>query len=240
MATTHWRMIVKQITYIILVFILLSCKDVKTDVEKNDLNPNLTTIISTIDTEKKVEFQSADTLIKLAKVKLIVTDKTKYSKKFLKGLMDTPSDYTFKLKDSVLTIIGQGDVIFPNVIPLNEKRKFVGKRNDEVYDLLVGQINYSTIAFELKIIKNGKQISFENGTADIGSMFFLGSEVDTDSETGVSYSSTEYYGELKDCDFSFRISDDKDNGKLRAKINRKCTDKLNNIDLEHCPTLYEK
>lgn len=219
---------------------LLSCSDKNTDFKEIKTNLDTASPVSEVDTIKNIETMLSDSTIKSTKDKLVVADKTKYSKKFLEGLMNTPSDYEFKLKDSVLTIVGQGDAIIPNVIPINEKIKFVGKRDNETFDLLVGRINYSAIAFELKILKSGKQVSFENGTADIGSMFFLASEIDADEKTGVSYSSYEYYGELNGCNFSFRIGVGEDDGKRRAKIIRSCPNKSKNIDLDYCPTLYAK
>ncbi len=175
-----------------------------------------------------------------SKGKITVLDSSKYSKKFLQDLLETPDGYEFILVDSVMTIKGQGDVVFPSLIAINQKRKFSGKRGDKTFDLIIGRLNYSTIAYELRIYVNDKSTEYNNGTADLGSMFFLASEIDEDDKTGTSYSSSEYWDEGKDCTFSVRIGVSDENGKLLAKIIRNCKDKSKNISLEDCPTLRVK
>ncbi|GAB4349014.1 MAG: hypothetical protein OHK0038_28040 [Flammeovirgaceae bacterium] len=55
-----------------------------------------------------------------------------------------------------------------------------------------------TYTFKL-IDKDNKTVDTKSGKAILGSMFFLASEVDEDSETGDGYSSCEYWDKSNDC-----------------------------------------
>ena len=87
--------------------------------------------------------------------------------------------------------------------------------------------------------KENKVINTKSGIAVLGSMFFLASEMDEDSETGDGYGSSEYWDRANDCWFAIRVGIGKDhNGKQRAMLNYGCEDKnKQRLNLEDCPTL---
>ena len=106
--------------------------------------------------------------------------------------------------------------------------------------LTVTRTNLTDLTYNFQLTdKDNKIIDTKSGKAILGSMFFLASENDEDSQTGDGYGSCEYWDKVIDCWFAIRVGIGKDdNGKLRAMVNYGCKDKSKQtLNLDQCPTL---
>ncbi len=94
------------------------------------------------------------------------------------------------------------------------------------------------MTYDFEIIKDNETVDYKRGKAILGSMFFLASENDEDSQTGDGYGSCEYRDKANDCWFAIRIGIGKDdNGKQRGMSNDGCNDKSKQaLNLDECPT----
>ena len=202
----------KQVIYIlILAFGLLSCNNQK---------------------EKKIDvtqITSAD--------KIFIKDKSLYDPIFIKGLYDY--NEPVKLIDNYI-LTGKDTTYFPEDLPLNKKVVLKGVKDNNNFILSVTRTNLTNLVYDFQLSdKNNKRVESKSGKAILGSMFFLAPENDEDSQTGISYGSSEYTDNIDDCWFSIRIGIGlDDNGKHRAKLSYNCQDKHKNaLNLDECPIL---
>jgi len=212
----------KQTIYILtLVFGLLSCN-------------NQTT-------EKTVDKETFDTLQTISSDKkqaeIYVKDKSKYDQTFISGLDGYKE--SIQLIDNFI-ITGIDTTSFPDDLPLNKKTTFIGTKVNLNYALTITRTNLTNLTYGFILTdKDNKTIESKSGRAILGSMFFLASENDEDSQTGDGYGSSEYWDKSNNCWLSIRIGIGLDNNKKqRAKLTYGCEDKnKQTLNLDECPTL---
>lgn len=186
--------------------------------------------------------------------KIYVKDKSQYDLSFLDGLSDykEPAEIRKSAGKDIIRLIDNYIIVssdttyFPDVLNLNEETNFKGIRDKQLFELKVTRINQTTLIYDFRVTDKGKKSVLKNsGKAVLGSMFFLGCEIDRDELTGESYSSYEYWRRTDDFWLSIRICTDKivngkkDNAwKLRAKVTYWLSDNnKKGIDLQECPTM---
>lgn len=146
---------------------------------------------------------------------IYIQDKSQYDKTFIDGL----SDYNepIKLIDNYI-LTGRDTTFFPNDLGINNTTTFRATKDNNKYLLTVTRTNLTNLTYNFQLTdKDNKTVATKSGIAILGSMFFLASENDEDSQTGDSYGSSEYWEKANDCWFSIRVGIGKDdNGKQRA------------------------
>ena len=212
----------KQTIYVLtLAFGLLSCNNQTTEKTANKKS------------EVTLQTSSADK----KKQDIYIKDKSQYDQTFINGLADY--NEPIKLIDNYI-ITGNDTTYFPNDLSLNKATSFKATNDNNKFVLTVTRTNLTNLSYSFQLMdKNNKTIDSKSGKVILGSMFFLASENDEDSQTGDGYGSCEYWDKTNDCWFAIRIGIGKDdNGKLRAMLNYSCNDKNKQIlNLDECPTL---
>lgn len=168
---------------------------------------------------------------------IYIKDKSQYDQTFIDGLADY--NEPIKLIDKYI-LTGKDTTYFPDDLSLNKTTTFKATKDNNKFVLTVTRTNLTNLTYSFQFIdKDNKTIDTKSGKAILGSMFFLASEIDEDSQTGYGYGSTEYWDKTNDCRFAIRIGIGKDdNGKLRAALKYGCNDKSKqNLNLDECPTL---
>ena len=212
----------KQTIYILtFAFGLWSCND-KTAEKTADQNS-----VNTLQTVSADKHQQERT----------IKDKSQYDQSFIDGL----SEYNepINLEENYI-LVGQDTVYFPEDLELNKETIFKGIKDKKNFVLSVTRTNLTNLTYNFQLTdKDNKTIDTKSGKAILGSMFFLASEIDEDSQTGDGYGSCEYWDKTNDCWFSIRVGIGKDdNGKQRAMLNYGCNDKSKQtLNLDECPTL---
>jgi len=168
---------------------------------------------------------------------IYIKDKSQYDQTFIDGLADY--NEPIKLIDNFI-ITGKDTTYFPEDLNLNNATTFKAIKDNNKYLLTVTRTNLTNLTYNFQLTdKDNKTIDNKSGKAILGSMFFLASENDEDSQTGNGYGSYEYWDKTNDCWFSIRVGIGKDdNGKQRAMLNYGCNDKSKQtLNLDECPTL---
>ena len=212
----------RQTIYILILALWLCSCNNKTAEKTFDKN--------SVDSSKSV---SADK----TKLGIYIKDKSQYDQTFIDGLADY--NEPIKLIDNFI-LTGQDTTYFPEDLTLNKATTFKATKDNNNYLLIVTRTNLTNLTYEFQFIdKDNKTIETKSGKAILGSMFFLASENDEDTQTKESYGSYEYWDKKNDSWFVIRIGYGKDkNGKQRALINYGCDDKSKKtIDIDDCPTL---
>ena len=171
------------------------------------------------------------------KLGIYIKDKSQYDQTFINGLADY--NEPIKLIDNYI-ITGKDTTCFPKDLRFNKPTSFHTNNHDNNFVLTVTRTNLTNLTYSFQLTdKYNKPIETRSGKAILGSMFFLASENDEDSQTGDSYGSSEYWDKTNDCWFAIRIGIGKDdNGKLRAMLYYGCNDKSKQtLNLDECPTL---
>lgn len=191
-------------------------------------------------TEKAVNKNAVDTLQKVSVDKqqeIYIKDKSQYDQTFIDGLANYNAPV--KLIDNYI-ITGRDTTCFPDDLPLNKKTIFKVTKDNSNFVLTITRTNFTNLTYNFQLTdKDNKTIDTKSGKAILGSMFFLVSENDEDSQTGDGYKSSEYWDKTNNCWLSIRIGIGLDNnGKQRAMLTYGCEDKnMPTLNLEECPTL---
>lgn len=168
---------------------------------------------------------------------IYIKDKSQYDQTFIDGLTDY--NEPIKLIDNFI-ITGKDTTYFPEDLNLNSATTFNALKDNNKYLLTVTRTNLTSLTYNFQLTdKDNKTIDNKSGKAILGSMFFLASENDEDSETGYGYGSCEYWDKTNDCGLSIRVGIGKDDtGKQRAMLNYGGNDKSKKtLSLNECPTL---
>lgn len=211
----------KQTIYILtLTLALFSCGNQKA--EKMTIKNSVDTLVSVSSNEQQQN--------------IFIKDKSQYDQTFINGLADFNGP--IKLIDNYI-LTGKDTTYFPIDLPLNKEIYFKGIKAEQYFLLSVRRVNLTSLTYDFEIIKDNETVDFKRGKVILGSMFFLASENDEDSQTGDSYGSFEYWDKSNDCWFALRIGIGKDyNGKQRAMLKYGCNDKSKQtLSLDECPTL---
>ena len=171
--------------------------------------------------------------------KLTIKNDLDYSAEFLKKLTYAGLAKNIELADSLLILEQMDTAVFPMDLPKGKWTKFIGvKDKRHVFSLDVARINYTTLDFNLEILKDFKTAEQVIGKADLHPGFVLASEIDEDKLTGTSYPAAEYHFESPNCTLSIRLGND--GGLLKAKLIKQCKSSKYDISLDDCPVLREK
>jgi hypothetical protein len=168
---------------------------------------------------------------------IYIKDKSQYDQTFIDGLADY--NEPIKLIDNFI-LIGKDTTYFPDELSLNNATIFKAIKDNNKYLLTITRTNLTNLNYNFKLTdKDNKTVDTKSGKAILGSMFFLASEMDEDSQTGDGYGSCEYWDKTNECWFSIRVGIGKDGrGKQRAMLNYGCNDKSKQtLNLDECPTL---
>ena len=214
----------KHLLTLLTILLFISCKK---DVETT--NVKVTTVTDTTAIDTSANFKS----------NVYIKDRSLYSKPFLAHLDET--GYPSPLQIIGDRIFVEGDTIsFPNELELNQAYKFTAFTDTHFYQLDITRTGLTTVEYDFTLFANEKPVLKHKGTAHLGGMFFLASEIDEDDESGEGYGATEYgedYG--NDCYFKIRIGDADDKNRLRATIGNYCDGKPVNEAVEIDVTLRE-
>lgn len=175
------------------------------------------------------------------KATVTVKNAADYSKTFLEDLRNSTYFRRFDLNDSLLIINGKDTILFPERVKIGEEITFTGRKDDLGIALTIKRVNYTTIRYRLEMVEFGKASHNQNGTADVSSGFFLGSESIQDDEDGLYF--VDEYSDKKSeaCYFQIRIGTDEKRGNaLFVKIAKSCNGKIRNINMDNFPMLLEK
>lgn len=136
------------------------------------------------------------------------------------------------IEDTLFTSGPFGYGLFDIGLDLQKQYIFEGIKKHVKVTLVVSRINYSTLKYDITVLKSGVSHVF-SGLAH-GGVSILGSESDTDTNSGISYFCSEYSNKWKDSSVMIRI--DSEQSKRATVIIR---DKLI-LSLDSCPTLQRK
>jgi hypothetical protein len=196
---------------------------------------------------KTLEINSVDTLktvsADIQQQSIYIKDKSQYNQAFINELTNAYHNESIKLIENFI-IVGNDTTQFPTELEINKKTVFTGIRNNKFYELILIRKNLTEIVFTFFIRNNEDEIKLpiKEGTATLGALFFLASEVDEDEVTAEVYGSSEYWKKDGNCWLSIRVGISKDkNGENRAKISFGCEEKSSqHLTLDECPTLRTK
>jgi hypothetical protein len=141
----------------------------------------------------------------------------------------------------MLVVNSQDTVLFPERVKIGDEIQFTGRKDELAIALRIKRLNYTTVSYVLEMVEFGKASFNDNGTADLSSGFFLGSESIQDDDGGL-YFVDEYSDEKNEaCSFQIRIGTDEKRGNaLFVKIAKSCNGKIKNITMDNFPMLLEK
>lgn len=192
--------------------------------------------------DNKEDGKESNPIVETNTTEMIVDDESKYSEKFYGGLKSYKGMETIELIGGEMILDKKDSISFPEIPTINKMLKFTGRKEDLAIALTLERINYTSIKYELEMVEFGKSSKIENGIADLGSFFFLGSESDTDEIKNINYLSTEFSSEIGSCYTNIRIGNVENsmNKPLLVKLVKNCNGEIRNIDLDNFPALREK
>jgi len=177
---------------------------------------------------------------------IIVRDSSDYSFTFLNELQKSNIDRIIEgeSKNKVVELIddkmilGKVDTVgFSSYLPVGEKMKFFGKKDNIKMKLYVQRINYTSITYSIMIVNEDKEF-YQDGIATIHPLFFLGAESNENDYTGVSYFVDEYISYTSEsCYISIRIGEGDESDTHLGKIIMNCLSDIEDIKLVNSPTL---
>lgn len=174
--------------------------------------------------------------------KLIIDNESQYSTNFIHKLRAANGMKEIEFQGGKMILNKKDSINFPEIPDLNRRIKFTGRKENLAIALSINRINYTSVEYTIEMVEFGKSSKTDNGIADLGGFFFLGSESDTDELTGNGYFSTEFSNTKDSCYTNIRIGnlDESNNKPLLAKIIKNCNGEIMDINLDNFPTLREK
>jgi hypothetical protein len=169
---------------------------------------------------------------------VFIVDSSDYSVTFMKSLKPENAFRQFYLDSNIFIFSSSDTAWFPDNPSFGKVIIFSNKKGNIEINLIVKRIFQSTIEYTIELIDNNKQPIIKTGIADLSPNFFVGSELDEDSN-GHPYESTEYFDINDNYITSIRIGcDPKNQNLLIGKII--CSIGPLRIDLKNFPALLEK
>lgn len=169
---------------------------------------------------------------------LKVQDISLYDAEFLAELEEQAQLMgSMELQGNML-ILEQTDTIhFPEAPAMGIVYVLEGEQDGLKIRLEVERKNYSTVSFNIDL-ENDDYRHQQSGVAHISSSFFMGSESDESSFSGISYFAAEYTVYEEECAVHIRLGHEEESGpELLGKIISSCTGELPNISLDSFPTM---
>lgn len=216
----------KQIVYISLSLALLT--SFQTNTEQNKPNEHVADQKDTIG-----EHEQDDRSI-------YIKDSSDYSIHFIKE-MKRLGMHHISLVDSFM-IVKQIDTLkFPQTPKIGTETTLTARKDDLAVALHITRVNQTTITYKIEMVEFGKASYNYEGEADLNPHFYLGAETDENSQTGISYLSTQFSDSQDSCYTYIRLgTEDDSGGYLLGKIVKNCNGTIRDIGLDDFPTLIEK
>ena len=171
---------------------------------------------------------------------IIVHDSSDYSIRFLSQIEE--SGMTNVILKGGLLILGSSDTVsFPETPEIGNRTVLTAMNDKLAIALTIERINYTSLEYKIEMVEFGQTTYIYKGYADLYPRFYLGSETDESTLSGISYLSTEYNDNRDSCYTYIRLGKEQDSGPhLLAKIIKNCNGKIQDIELDNFPTLVEK
>ena len=172
---------------------------------------------------------------------IIVADETQYSSTFIEELRRASGMKRIEFNKNMMVLNQKDSITFPKVPSLNKRMTFTARKDDLAIALIIKRINYTSIEYRIELVEFGQSSKTENGIAHLGGFFFLGSESDTNDQTGEEYFSTEYATATDSCYTYIRLGIlEESNNQILAKVIKNCNGKIKDITIDNFPNLREK
>jgi hypothetical protein len=155
-----------------------------------------------------------------------VKNPAQYAAAFLDSLDKNTFAARYAVEGERLIVDARDTFYFPTDLPLNGETVFRGLGKEASYELRVRRVNFTTLQYRLLVEGPTRPRTTVEGTADLGALFFLASEVDEDPQTGQPYGAAEYTGKTAACALvALRIGRN-DEGHLLARVVTDCSPPL--------------
>lgn len=143
---------------------------------------------------------------------LYMEDSTDYSRPFLMGIEDYQVELgKVELIGDKMISSGIDTFPFPETPKVGETYMLFSAKGDVNYFLSITRENYTQIKYDLWI--EGGDIAFnQSGDAHLPTSFFMGSETDESSISGMSYPVYEYSDASSDCALTMRFGHEEESG----------------------------
>lgn len=194
----------------------------------------------TTSTEQKTDetTETQETVVADRIKKLTVKNPADYDVNFIKNLRQQPLGEV--VLDGNLFIEDGQEMSFASYPELNKEIVLSGKKDNLNIALTIKRINQTSIEYSLEMIETDQPAYKAKGLASISATFYMGSETDENSYTGMAYGADEYMNiEEGGCYTSIRLGKENENGQLLGKLIKNCNGTLRAIDLEDFPTLVK-
>jgi hypothetical protein len=172
---------------------------------------------------------------------IVVKEKSRYSEKFVSGLKELDAYEKLELHNNLLIIDEVDTAYFPEVPAVGTQVLLKGEKDNLAVTLTVKRINYTTIDYELEMLRGGSPVHRQSGQADMAPTFFFGAESDEYDPSGMAYLVTEFAEhKSKDCYTYIRLGVEEEGSLLLGKIKKNCNDEAEEITLENFPNLIQQ
>ncbi len=243
----------KATFYLVLCTVLLYACQPNTTIDNNPIEkiPKKIESAQNLSTQKKLlttdqtEIKPivAETILPPPKLaKLILDDTTQYSTTFVQELRVNKQVHTLELHQDTMILNQKDTILFPTIPILNRPIVLTARKDDLAIALTVKRINFTSVAYRIEMVEFGKASKVENGIADLGIFFFLGSEANTDSSTKEGYFATQYGNTNNFCYtyLNFGNLTAHPEKPLLAQLIKNCNGKIQDLNLANFTTLREK
>lgn len=166
---------------------------------------------------------------------MYVKNLQQYGSAFVAALKQSGFANRYALEDSLLIFNGTDTAYFPNDLPMGTQVELTAQRNDSTWVLHLLRKNYVSVAYRFQLLTQDSPVMLD-GEAELGPLFFLGAETDTDDRTGDGYLSVEYSAASDSCQVIVRVGTN-DHGGLLGKLAILCPASGLNMKLDDAPTL---
>ncbi|MCT4666184.1 MAG: hypothetical protein N4A45_13240 [Flavobacteriales bacterium] len=170
---------------------------------------------------------------------IFIKDSSDYSIRFLNSMIELGMN-NVSLVDSFLILSSRDTVTFPQIPEIGKKTILTAKKDEFAIALTIKRINQTTIDYKIEMVEIGNTSYNYKGQADLMPRFYLGSETDESSLTGISYLSTEFSNNHDSCYTYIRLGKEDSMPYLLGKIIKNCNGKIKNIGIDNFSTLVEK
>jgi hypothetical protein len=222
----------RNLLTLILGLVLLGCNNSRTD--KTDGLTNMDTI-------QTVSVDSPSVKVNNKEPQVLVTNKSDYSEKFIKGLKKHLDYRKFTLKDSLFITDDKDTIYFPQTPIIGRQILLTGIKDNLAIAVTVKRLNYTTVDYRIEIVEFGKANYKQSGQADILSSFFLGSESNESDKTGIEYFVTEFIDNRDNCNTHIRLGYEEETGPyMLGKLIKNCNGSIRDLTLDNFTTLIEK
>lgn len=145
---------------------------------------------------------------------LYMEDSTDYSRPFLMGIEDYQNELgKVELIGGLMIASGIDTFALPASPKIDQNYLLFSEKGATKYFISLTRKNYTQVEYDLWI--EGPEIAFtQNGNAHLPTGFFLASETDESSVSGLSYPVYEYVDSQNDCGLTLRLGHESESGEV--------------------------